>query len=677
MVTSKIRFHQSLMGKILLYAALPIAFVLTAVIGYTAHAMYYQLLAVHEKNIVAHAENAAAEINAKTLEAVTTVRTMAMAQEAGLFGKREESRQFAREVLEENPDITGAYFGYEPNADQDDREYLQKMGDDRGGLDEKGRFIPYWFRDHNDPSKIRLNPLVDMETSLYYNGVRERFQSGSKVKHLVTEPYTYEGKQIFEQVYPIVIGGRFVGIAGVDASLDQMERDLRREAAEWGVDVLVVSRLGKIVSATMDPALKTKPIGQTMYKDILEELHEQRKVVLEVRTDPTDNESYYFVAAPIPIGEWTLVVRVPEYVVVEQITATIRNVIIFSIVGATLVIGLLIYVARSITGGIREAVDAAERVATGNLVCGLEIRTNDEVGQLLSAIRVMTHDLNSVVKQVVDSSIQLTSTATQLTAASKEQDRTVATFGGSTSQITAAVKEISATSQELVSTMNEVTHVATDTASLADSGRSGLTDMEATMRQLSDATNVVSGKLGTIRERADDINLVVTTITKVADQTNLLSINAAIEAEKAGDYGTGFLVVAKEIRRLADQTAVATLDIERMVREMHVAVSEGVTEMERFAGRVCEAVDEVGSISGKLEMIIEQVKALTPQFENVNEGMRSQSQGAEQIRDAMVQLSEGARQSANSVREFTRAGDNLQQAVVGLREAVSRFKVSS
>ena len=86
------------------------------------------------------------------------------------------------------------------------------------------------------------------------------------------------------------------------------------------------------------------------------------------------------------------------------------------------------------------------------------------------------------------------------------------------------------------------------------------------MKQLVESTASVSAKLGMIREKADSINAVVTTITKVADQTNLLSINAAIEAEKAGEYGRGFLVVAREIRRLADQTAVATLDIETMVQ---------------------------------------------------------------------------------------------------------------
>ena len=117
--------------------------------------------------------------------------------------------------------------------------------------------------------------------------------------------------------------------------------------------------------------------------------------------------------------------------------------------------------------------------------------------------------------------------------------------------------------------------------------------MATEMKQLVESTASVSAKLGMIREKADSINAVVTTITKVADQTNLLSINAAIEAEKAGEYGRGFLVVAREIRRLADQTAVATLDIETMVRQMQDAVSAGVMQMDKFADEVRSGVGQV------------------------------------------------------------------------------------
>src|SRR5437762_1771526 len=156
--------------------------------------------------------------------------------------------------------------------------------------------------------------------------------------------------------------------------------------------------------------------------------------------------------------------------------------------------------------------------------------------------------------------------------------------------ISASVREISGTSKELAGTMSEVNASAAHAAELAGAGRENTTRMAAEMRQLVESTVSVSGKLNMIREKAESINAVVTTITKVADQTNLLSINAAIEAEKAGEYGRGFLVVAREIRRLADQTAVATLDIENMVRHMQDAVATGVMQREKLADEVRSGV---------------------------------------------------------------------------------------
>jgi methyl-accepting chemotaxis protein WspA len=178
-----------------------------------------------------------------------------------------------------------------------------------------------------------------------------------------------------------------------------------------------------------------------------------------------------------------------------------------------------------------------------------------------------------------------------------------------------------------------------------------------------------------ISERAANINLAVTTITKVADQTNLLSINAAIEAEKAGEYGLGFLVVAREIRRLADQTAVASLDIERMVKEMQYSVSAGVMEMDKFAEQVRGGVQEIGQVAEKLSEIIEAVQGISGRFGQVTEGMRAQSQGAEQIREAMVRLADGASRTATSLGDFNKATTHLREAVGGLKEEVSRFTI--
>lgn len=317
---------------------------------------------------------------------------------------------------------------------------------------------------------------------------------------------------------------------------------------------------------------------------------------------------------------------------------------------------------------------AAEGDLTGQIMV---YREQDIISELASGIKQMLDSLNSLVARIQQSGVQVTSSATEIAATAKQQEATVTEQAATTNEIKATVTEITATSKELVNTMNEVTEVAWKTSENANTGRSSLQSMESTMHQMMDATESIGSKLAVLSEKAGNINTVVTTINRVADQTNLLSLNAAIEAEKAGEYGVGFAVVATEIRRLADQTAVATWDIEQMVKEMQSAVSAGVMGMEKFSEEVRRGVDEVRQVGSQLASIIEQVETLIPRFEEVNEGMISQSQGGNQIRDAIVQLSESAQQTADSLRQSNGAIMQLNEAAQRLQEGASHFRVNS
>jgi methyl-accepting chemotaxis protein WspA len=199
--------------------------------------------------------------------------------------------------------------------------------------------------------------------------------------------------------------------------------------------------------------------------------------------------------------------------------------------------------------------------------------------------------------------------------------------------------------------------------------------MEQTIRHVMDAAGSVTAKLATLNERAADISQVVTTITKVADQTNLLSLNAAIEAEKAGEYGRGFAVVATEVRRLADQTAAATYDIDQMVKGIQSAVSAGVMSMDKFSEEVRRGLQAVQDVGNQLTQVIQQVQALAPRFEAVSEGMQAQAAGAEQITEALTQLSDAARQTVESLHQSNLAINELNDVATGLRTGVSKFSL--
>lgn len=351
--------------------------------------------------------------------------------------------------------------------------------------------------------------------------------------------------------------------------------------------------------------------------------------------------------------------------------------IILIILGVAIIVSsrIIVKLIKDIVTPLEEVVDITARIASGDLTVIADESSEDEIGQLMSALNMMTANLGSLVSKVQHSGIQVTSSSTEIAATAKQQEATVTEQAATTNQIASTATEISATVNALVNTMDEVTEIAETTANEAVNSQTALANMEQTMHQMMNATSSISSKLSVLSEKAANINSVVTTITKVADQTNLLSLNAAIEAEKAGEYGVGFAVVATEIRRLADQTAVATWDIEQMVKEMQSAVSAGVMGMDKFSEEVRSGVDDVREVSIQISQIITQVQTLLPSFEVVHSGMQNQAQGAQQITESIRQLNEGTQQTAESLRQSSGSITQLHLAAQALQEGVSKFKV--
>jgi methyl-accepting chemotaxis protein WspA len=330
---------------------------------------------------------------------------------------------------------------------------------------------------------------------------------------------------------------------------------------------------------------------------------------------------------------------------------------------------------RAISQPLNALVGAVNQVRLGDFTRRLRLERRDEFGILAEGFDRMSEELVTLVGQVQHSGIKVDSSVNEIAATAKEQQATAAEIAASTSEIGATAREITATSRELVKTMTEVSGSAERSAALAGSSQAGIARMEQTMRHVTEAAGVINAKLAVLSEKAGNISQMVTTITKVADQTNLLSLNASIEAEKAGEYGRGFAVVATEIRRLADQTAVATYDIEQMVKEIQSAVAAGVMGMDKFSEEVRRGMSEIQEAGAQLSQLIQQVQGLAPRFDEVSEGMRAQATGAEQISQALSQLGEASQQTADSLRLSTQAIDQLTQVAGGLRGGVSRFKL--
>ena len=354
---------------------------------------------------------------------------------------------------------------------------------------------------------------------------------------------------------------------------------------------------------------------------------------------------------------------------------------VLGIIVAAVVLSLVAIIGTVILKGVLQALAAVTTrmqsmaEADADLTVRLNIQSKDEVGILAGYIDQFVDKIASVLSGVKNATDSLGGTAVEMYATSKQQETTIHHFGASTTEIAAAVRQITVTGNELVSTMSEVEGVAKNSAGLAATSRSGLVEMKSVMQHLADQSAAISEKLQEINSKTKDITGVVVTITKVADQTNLLSVNAALEAEKAGEHGRGFLVVAREIRRLADQTASATLDIEHTVKHMQSAVSTGVMEMDKFASQVTNSVNQVETVGQTLTTIIESVEVMKNQFGSVSQGMNSQNLGAKQIGEAMSTLSDNVKATMQSLGAFSKAADQMRNSVSALNNEVVRFKM--
>jgi methyl-accepting chemotaxis protein WspA len=533
-----------------------------------------------------------------------------------------------------------------------------------------------------------MKNIVDDDRNPFYQGPRTRFLAKADRAPELTEPYDYEGVQMTEVTQAIVVQGRFVGIAGVDRALVTIQGTLREIAERSGLNVMVLTGKGSFITAVVgDPddagelaaaytKLPTQSLAQSPWASSLTPLLARSEDVTSMFVEnPVSGERTLHAEARVATGGWRVIIEVPAARLMGEVLGSVLVNLGVGVAGALVVIVLLVRMAVKLSGRIREVAGAARDVADGDLTRTYVVDGHDEASGLLSSMNDMTSRLNELVSRVRGVTLGITGTSTELSGASRQQEEVAQSFGASSAEIAAAVRQITTTGSELLRGMEQLSSAASDSARLATEGRQGLEEMGGTMSGLAAATGSVASRLAAINEKAMSINAIVDTITKVADQTNLLSVNAAIEAEKAGESGRGFLVVAREIRRLADQTAAATLDIETTVRQMQGAVSGGVMEMDRFSEQVRRGVGTVGQVGQRLTQVIDRVGAVEGRFGEVTQGMQSQVQGAEQIRQSMDALAQNASRAREATREFAEASASLQDSLTQLRAAVNLFRL--
>jgi methyl-accepting chemotaxis protein WspA len=361
---------------------------------------------------------------------------------------------------------------------------------------------------------------------------------------------------------------------------------------------------------------------------------------------------------------------------VELIEARSRHLlIVIAIVVVVLVlmaVGVSYFVQRPVLRSIRVVTGELRELAAGEFNLGrrLHVGGGDEISALAGAFNALLEKLAALVSNVRREAASVVTRAGEMAGNLAALEASVAQQRVSTQSTTVAAREIAATSAELRRNTGHIAETAAQTNTVVGAGKDVLSRIGASMGALLEANQQIVAKLSVINDRVTQINAMADAIRRVTDHTNLLSLNAGIEAIKAGDRGLGFTVVAQEIRRLADQSADSTIEIEQVIREVRRAVDAGVMEMDRFRGRLNEATGDVFAIQEQLGGMISQVQKLLPLLEDVRATFGAQDEGVQQINEAMVALNEKVTATAEALEraranraQVEEAGKRLQKLV--------------
>jgi len=423
---------------------------------------------------------------------------------------------------------------------------------------------------------------------------------------------------------------------------------------------------------------KTAKYLQEQYSN-LSEIKDLQELSFEI-----DGKRQYVLVQPFNDGkglDFFIVVVVPEADFMGEINANNQTTIWLCLLTLGLAIVITIIMAQWITRPILRIAQASEALADGNFDQHVSSSQMVEIARLANSFNLMANHLKesfgkltSVISQADRVSNQISLSTSQIATFSQQLETAAVEQANSTTQVKNTAQKIALTSGELVKTMENVAQKATTTELAASQGQKNLTEIAEAMNQLAAATNLIATRLGSMNEKTNNINSVVLSIGKLADQTNLLSLNAAIEAEKAGESGIGFAVVAREVRRLADQSAEASHEIEDLVNSLQSSVSNGVIEMDKFSQQVNYYVEQVTRISGQITEVIAQVQSLPPQFKQISYSMEGQFEGAQQISLTIAQLSEASQETVASLQNTNHALNQLNDTAQELQTVVKGSK---
>ncbi|MBV4470618.1 methyl-accepting chemotaxis protein [Pseudomonas sp. SWRI31] len=644
------------------------------------------------------------ELEAPLLIAGGLVRVNALLGTNGTDGQprlsvsREQLISLIKENVEKNPKILGTYIGWEKNAlDHNDAAYI---GSAVVGIDPaNGRFLPWWFR--NTDGSLGVDKLADVDDQKTLStGVRasEYYLCSKETKKAcVIDPAPYKvGDKIVmlaSFIEPIMVNGAFQGIVGADLSVNFIQDMLlaaNQKLYSGAGEMALVGGNGRIVAYTKD----SSKFGEKV-SDILDA--EQTSNLASLKRDQVTysmNQAKGRIELYLPFGigqtdaRWTLMLQLPLNAVMadlQNLQADLdaqRKSDTFGMAMVGLIIagiGLLVIwlVGHGIARPLKQMVAMLDDIAQGegDLTRRLSSDRSDELGSIAKGFNTFLGKLQAMITQVV-TSVQSVSDSSEHTA-----DIAIRTNIGVQKQM-AEIDQVATAVQEMTATAQDVARNATQAAQAASHADQAASQGMQIVRDTSNSIGVLAVEIGkavevvqTLAKDSENINAILTAIRGIAEQTNLLALNAAIEAARAGEQGRGFAVVADEVRNLAQKTQKATEEIQSMIQQLQQGTRDVVRVMEDSQNRTDESVQHAAKAAEALETITQAVSVINDMNTQIASAAEEQSAVADDINRNVINIGQVANEVAGGADESSSASAGLTKLAEQQRRLINQFKV--
>ena len=611
---------------------------------------------------------------------------------------RDELSSLVSVYLEKNPELIDLYIGWEPNAfDQDDDLYA---GQEANGYDATGRFMPWWYR---DGGQLKVAPLtaVQMESEkLLPTGIREGeyyLCPKTSKQPCVVDPASYDfgGKQVLVSSFnaPILVDGQFKGMVGNDLALDFIQGLLTSangELYEGAGELALIAANGTLIAATKDATLVGQPAAKVLDAELLDRLKQSSGTEPILKQD--EEQQLFELLLPFQVAgtstRWTLAITLPTSAVftdLQQLQAGLSEQANEDTFGMALVglliaaLGLLViwFVGYGIARPLKDMAAMLDDIAKGDgdLTVRLQVDRADELGQIASGFNTFLNKLQNMIRDVV-TSVQKVSDSSEHTA-----DIAIRTNQGVQRQM-AEIDQVATAVHEMTATAQDVARNATQAAEAASHADRSANDGKRIVEGTAKAISALAGEIGravgvvqTLAKDSENINAILVAIRGIAEQTNLLALNAAIEAARAGEQGRGFAVVADEVRNLAQKTQQATEEIQSMIQQLQHGTREVVTVMEQSQARTDDSVQQAQIAASALENITQAVSVINDMNTQIASAAEEQSAVAEDINRNVTNIGQVAAEVAGGADEASGASAELTKLAEQQRRLINQFRV--